>query len=178
MIGKIGKTKASVVVLVAALLGVVFATTASNAGNGPPRCFGKQATIVRGDGENNIVGTNGRDVIVTRGGDDIIDAGKGRDRICSGHGNDFAKGSQGVDYIRSGRGRDLVLGGRNLNQRPDGDDHLYGGRGSEWGLVDIQGAQYSAGISGGPGDDLLNGGRGTDKCLGGPGDDRRRKCER
>ncbi len=178
VIGKVGKTKASVVALVAASLGVVFATPASDAGNGPPLCFGKRATIVGGDGDNTIRGTNGGDVIVSRGGQDRIDAGGGRDRICAGRGNDFAVGETGVDYIRGGRGRDAVLGYPFFLSRPDRGDYLYGGRGSELVESGSGRSRLSAGIYGGRGNDLLNGGKDRDRCEGDTGQDRFRKCER
>src|SRR5687767_376374 len=78
---------------------------------GGPKCDGKPATIVRGDGDNDIVGTNGNDVIVAGGGDDDVEGGLGNDRICGNGDNDNLDGDSGDDTLLSGGGRDFADGG-------------------------------------------------------------------
>ena len=51
-----------------------------------PKCFGRVATIVGTNGDDEITGTNGRDVIVSKRGNDTIDARRGRDFVCTGRG--------------------------------------------------------------------------------------------
>jgi Ca2+-binding RTX toxin-like protein len=113
IMGRTGRMKASALALAAALLTVVLATTASNAGSGQPRCGGKPADIVGTDGDNILFGTGNADVIVGRRGDDYIDGGKGRDRICGNRGGDLLYGRPGSDpFVSGGRGDDLVNGGK------------------------------------------------------------------
>ncbi len=73
-----------------------------------PECFGRTATIVKGDGDNTIVGTSGKDVIVAGGGDDEIEGGDGNDRICAGKGEDTADGEGDGDKVSGGKGDDTV----------------------------------------------------------------------
>ena len=77
---------------------------------GGPRCFGRQATIVRGGSDNIIDGTNGADVIVAGGGSDFIDAKGGNDRVCGNGGQDSALGGPGDDRINGGPSGDPGLG--------------------------------------------------------------------
>ena len=85
---------------VVAAVAVAFPSTSSTAGG--PKCKGKQATIVRGDGDNDVTGTNGNDVIVTQGGNDVVFGRGGKDRICTGSGEDAAAGGGGKDLLSGG----------------------------------------------------------------------------
>ena len=80
---------------------------------GPPKCFGKPATIV-GDGGNNLTGLDGGpgpDVIVGLGGNDMADGKGGNDRLCAGDGDDQGLvGGKGNDRISLGAGFDYAVG--------------------------------------------------------------------
>ena len=73
------------------------------------------ASIVGGNGNDNLVGTNGND---------FIDGGNGNDTVTGGNGNDLINGSNGNDILYGGAGNDSLYGG-------NGDDILYGGLGSD-----------------------------------------------
>ncbi|HEX5984156.1 MAG TPA: hypothetical protein VFY69_08120 [Solirubrobacterales bacterium] len=66
----------------------------------PPRCFGREATIVGTPGSDRLVGTHRRDVIVARGGRDTVYGRGGNDLICGGGGRDLLRGGAGRDRIR------------------------------------------------------------------------------
>jgi RTX calcium-binding nonapeptide repeat (4 copies) len=70
-----------------------------------PRCHGEVATIVRGPGNDRIIGTRRRDVIVAGGGRDVVLGLGGNDVICLGPGADAADGQAGVDPIFGGPAR-------------------------------------------------------------------------
>lgn len=61
-------------------------------GGAAARCFGEPATIVKGDGDNEITGTSGPDVIVSGGGEDFVLGGTGEDLVCGGKGDDIVDG--------------------------------------------------------------------------------------
>ena len=154
-----------------ALVAMLAATPATA---GVRTCDGRPATIQRGDGDNNITGTNGNDVIVAGGGDDDIEPSPGRDRICGEGGNDIADAGSGSDpLVSGGPGRDLMHGG-------PGNDEVVGGDGGDGGTAQFRGAPIPAGLFGDAGDDLVAGGPGDDGnpeafvhggLDGGPGDD-------
>jgi Ca2+-binding RTX toxin-like protein len=74
--------------------------------------MGYRATIVRGPGDNKIIGTNNRDVIVAGAGIDMVWGRGGRDVICGGSGSDLLDGGQRIDHIHGGRSRDQCFGQR------------------------------------------------------------------
>jgi Ca2+-binding RTX toxin-like protein len=91
-----------------------------------PTCGGKAATMVFGDGDDVVTGTNGDDVVVLGGGDDVYqDDNGGDDTICAGPGNDtviagytsVVEGGPGRDELKSEIGSPQLFGG-------PGDDHL------------------------------------------------------
>jgi predicted extracellular nuclease len=88
------------------------------------RCQGLVPTIVGTEGDDVLVGTNGRDVIAGLGGDDVIRGGNGEDVICGGLGNDRISGDNGDDVLLGGFGDDVIDGG-------NGDDRLIGGPGTD-----------------------------------------------
>lgn len=79
------------------------------------------ATIIRGDGNDGIVGTDQDDIIDSGGGNDRIFAGDGNDQINAGDGDDFVRTDGGGDIVIAGSGNDEIefLGG-------GGDDILTG----------------------------------------------------
>src|SRR5687768_9439468 len=103
-----GLLAAAMVVLVG-----LFPTTSSPAG--VPKCKGKPATIVRGNADNEVTGTNGNDVIVTRGGNDVVFGRGGNDRICTGSDEDAADGGDGKDKLSGGSAVDQCIGGRSFD---------------------------------------------------------------
>ncbi len=149
-------------------------------------CGGKPATISKGDGDNLIEGTTGRDVIVAGGGHDLIQGFEGRDYICGEDGNDLIQGNEGNNqFLSGGRGRDQIEG-------DDSDDLIRLGAGKDSGSItnhpltgpyqagaygfagndDIAGATGDDELFGDEGNDALRGGAGTDTCDAGgqPGD--------
>jgi Ca2+-binding RTX toxin-like protein len=100
-----------------------------------------------GVGEDELIGSTGRDWLYGGFGDDVIKGGAGDDHLFGGGGADRISGGRGNDVIfgdseRQGSAADLLSGNA-------GDDRLYGG----WGN-DI--------LRGGEGADYLNGGVGED----------------
>jgi Ca2+-binding RTX toxin-like protein len=71
------------------------------------KCNGVTATIVRGNGNDVIVGTANRDVISAGGGRDIVFGKGGNDLICGGPGADSLDGMAGTDVLYGGTGRDV-----------------------------------------------------------------------
>jgi Ca2+-binding RTX toxin-like protein len=83
-------------------------------------------------------------------------------------GDDSLYGDVGLPtVIRGGAGNDDLSGG-SLN------DHLIGGTGND----DLRGYAGNDVLAGQGGNDGLDGMRGTDRCIGGPGRDTPRRCER
>jgi subtilisin family serine protease len=78
-------------------------------GEEPPRCAGKEATIVGTDKKNSIKGTNGADVIVAGGGADTVKGRGGNDRLCGGDGKDKLYGGPGTDRLIGGAAKDLQV---------------------------------------------------------------------
>ena len=130
-----------VLVLVLSLAGV--AQTPLNSSAAPPKCFGREATIVGTNGRDTLNGTAGADVIVAKGGRDFVYGKGGDDLICLGSG-------------RRGRGvyDDVV-------------ESAFGGRGND----KIDGGPDDDAIDGEAGADLLLGGGAEDTVLGNDGDD-------
>lgn len=145
----------------AALLGcslLFVAAPSARAGN--PKCMGKRATIIRGDGEKRLRGTPHDDVIlVARGRLTHVKARGGDDRICDRGSSSRIQGGAGRDRISAGDYDDTIYGG-------DGADIIKGGMGSRDGDNSF----------GGKGDDIIDersqsGGRGLDVAKGEEGDD-------
>ena len=149
------------------------------AGDAPPECFGRVATITGTDDGELIRGTPAVDVILAGGGDDVILGLAAPDRICGEGGNDTIIGGPGNDLLEGSDGADTVEGGRN-NDRVDGgdgdgdivlgglgDDSVRGGPGNGDEAAGDLGIDY---VYGGPGDgDLVSGDYGWDRMSGGPG---------
>ena len=143
-----------------------------------PRCGGKPATIVRGDGGVTVGGTARADVIVTGSGNDTISGGGAGDRICSGGGRDRIDGGKGNDKVVTGGGADTVdlALGRDRVELGTGADSSIGDRGDDWmeggpGADSLTGELDDDRLIGGPGKDVLLGGLGFDHLFGAGGDD-------
>ncbi|MGH8973006.1 MAG: calcium-binding protein [Acidimicrobiia bacterium] len=156
-----------------------------------PTCFGHPATIVGPNTERgSIVGTDGDDVIVGTPRADIIHAGSGGDRICALGGDDFVSGETGNNVIDGGEGIDTIYAGAGSyfggDEDWEGDDEpdsdLAGYRNWAWGGPEkdyIYGSDGVDHLSGDAGDDIIDGWKSRpDTCVGGPGTDRIRHCER
>lgn len=112
-------------VVLLALMAMSVAVMLPSALAANPKCFGRTATQVGGNGDDEINGTSGTDVIVVKGGNDSIRTGKGKDYVCAGgggfdviflgRGNDKVKGQGGDDVIFPGPGADFVNGGSGGN---------------------------------------------------------------
>ncbi len=152
--------------MVAVLLGLTVGSSTA----GGPKCLGKTATIVRGDGDNDIQGTPGADVIIAGGGQDFVEAHGNKDRVCGEGGSDLIFTGPGADKIAAGKGRDEIHG-------VGGNDDLRGGEGDDSGIVPHQGSTINAGLYGEEGNDELNGNPGVDLCDGGDGTDALDNCE-
>ena len=143
-----------------AVTAVLICLTSTAVSGAAPRCAGKPATIVRGDGGVTVRGTPRPDVIVTGSGPDTINGSGAGDRICSGGGKDAVHGGKGNDKVSTGSGADTVrLGlGRDSGALGPGADEAHGDRGNDT-------------VNGGPGDDRISGELDDDKLAGGGGDD-------
>ena len=153
------KRSRSFAVLISALAVAVTPLDPPIAMAGREFCFGERATIVRGDGDNTIVGTSRTDVIVAGGGNDRVFAGGGDDFICGNRGNDRIHGGTGSDTIGGDRGADVPF---RSNHRPDFKGGLVGDEGDDV----IFGFQRIDRLQGGRGDDLLFGGFDPDSAVG------------
>ena len=140
-----------------------------------PTCFGKPATIVGTDGDDEIFFGPG-DVVYAGAGNDGIGA---LDEsvaftayICGGPGADDIRGGRGADYVHGDGGNDHINGGYG------GDDVLFGDAGDDF-LTDMEDDDYPDDsdpgtdiMHGGAGDDLLITVSGSDKVYGDLGNDR------
>jgi hypothetical protein len=118
-----------------------------------PLCQGKEATIVAGEGQQSVVGTEGPDVIVTVSTTDIEALG-GDDTICMAGGNGSMGPGDDSVLNTSGDYTSVILG--------PGDDRFTGGPGAE--VVDW--ASYGGNS---PGADMITTGGGDDRVGSGLG---------
>jgi Ca2+-binding RTX toxin-like protein len=189
------------IVLVTSAAAVISLAVATDSPQAAPSCFGKQATIVRGGGNDHVQGTPGRDVIFTGMGNDTVASGDGVDYVCGGDGddtidtgikNDFLDGGDGNDELHGYDGGDKIVGGAGkdfLDGRRGDDNVLLGGAGNDRLLGDsvlkggggddkINGAGYVSSdpvpdrSSGGGGDDRITGDDNSDRLKGGRGNDK------
>jgi len=148
-------------------------TGGATAGTSDQDCRGHEATV------GGLTGTNGPDVIIGTNGADDIDGKGGNDIICGKRGNDHILGGTGNDYILANAGRDFVEAG-------EGDDKAKGNAGGDCPFFVSPPAKgnpqdfcfpftkrgaSSAGIFGGPGNDIVGGGTGGDLVDGEEDDD-------
>lgn len=125
-----------------------------------PTCHGKVATMVFGDGNNDVTGTNGDDVVILGGGDDVYhDDNGGDDTICAGPGNDWVGAtSPGADLIDLGQGNDWAQAWF--------QSRVIAGSGNDAVI-----AADNTIARGGAGRDELKSEGGSPRLIGGPGDD-------
>ena len=129
-------------------------------------------------GDDTIEGNGGDDLLTADAGDDLVFGGAGNDDIIAGGGNDTASGGNGADEITGGGGNDSLTGGRGADTLTGqaGTDMIFGGGGGDeiagGGRNDtLSGNGGSDSIAGGGGSDEIIGGAGRDTLLGGGGDD-------
>lgn len=111
-------------------------------------------------GEDELLGTRGKDRLNAGNGNDSVLGFNGSDRLIGGKGNDFLLGGGGDDSIKGGGGRDVADGekGNDVIKGGGGNDTLSGGAGKD-------------NLNGGGGNDEVDGGRGSDVMRGGGGRD-------
>lgn len=141
-----------------------------------PKCYGKVATIVGTERDDDIVGTAKADVIVGRGGRDIINGGRGNDIICGGLGPTRTEnGDAVIQLLYGGPGKDVIVGGPGdeVVGGDDGADLLFGRGGNDYLYGDLEGKGPGQAdvLRGGAGADTLNGHGGADMLLGQAGRD-------
>jgi hypothetical protein len=171
-----------VAIVLAAGVATTVAAVPSSAG---PECFGRAATIVRGDANNVINGTSDDDVIFAGGGNDTVYGKGGHDRICTGAGRDSAFGLNGNDRMNGGPGSDMGQVNNTYNVGGlfggDGSDTILGADGTDHVWADfnagnnVHGADENSDenvLKGGAGPDWLLSNRGTDDMFGQGGNDR------
>lgn len=146
--------------------------SASSASGGVPTCNGQTATIyvvngvIVGGPDNGdpyrrrLRGTNGNDVIVGTNGKDRIRGRDGDDVICGRGDDDRIWGNDGDDVLKGGAGNDDLNGG-------DGDDDLYASSGND----DLRGGDEDDLLCGWTGNDEIRGGDDNDRLDGGAGND-------
>ncbi len=141
--------KTSFIVLVAILLGTLFAPVPATEAASRHKC-----TITGTSGNDVLTGTNGNDVICGLGGNDIINGLGGNDILIGGPGNDVLSGGDGNDILIGGPGNDVLSGGngKDLLHGNDGKDTLLGGEGNDT-------------LAGGSGVDNVQPGSGQNQCL-------------
>lgn len=139
--------RAGLTALIAGMAFVACSALAPAVAQAKPKCGGRVATIVGGNGDNVIKAPKkGPQVIHAGGGNDIIYAKRGKDRVC---------GASGDDRIYGGTGRDKLFGG-------SGNDFIDGGPGSD----KIDAAAGADTVLGGPGGENAHGGPGDDRMFG------------
>jgi Ca2+-binding RTX toxin-like protein len=162
--------------LCAAALAVAVWLPATPSAHGRPTCFGRTATIVRGNHGNHIRGTPHDDVIVAGGGPDHVKGGHGNDVICGGSGKDTLGGASGNDILIGGKKHDVLAGSKGSDTligdvavsgagvvHGGAPDKTFGMSGHDF----VVGDSYSAfGVATGSGDDILNAGPKADLVVG------------
>ena len=100
------------------------------------RTFGGRVSLMGGEGDDLLIGTDS---------DDWMDGGQGNDRLDGGIGDDWLSGRGGRDTMLGGNGRDRLFGGadNDIAMGGNGDDVIYG-----------QGGRHDT-VAGGDGMDLI-----------------------
>ncbi|MDE5079468.1 MAG: cadherin-like domain-containing protein [Trichodesmium sp. St2_bin6] len=125
--------------------------------------------IERGNGNNNINGTQENDYLIGNSGNDTLSGGNGDDIFDGGAGEDILLGEAGNDSLFGGEETDTLFGGI-------GDDTLDGGADNDSLLGQggndlLLGAEQQDTLEGGLGDDTLDGGTDNDSLSGGDDND-------
>ena len=105
-------------------------------------------------GNDQLLGTTGRDFLWGGDGNDELDGGADRDVLYGGAGNDKLEGGDGDDVLDGGDGSDRLFGGDGNDVLVGGTGHgkLYGGDGNDVLVLQDHGHAW-----GGPGADILIG---------------------
>ena len=123
--------------------------------------FADGQAIRIGDFHTFTAGTDGNDTIIGTQGRDFAVGGDGDDWLSLLGGDDVGIGGKGKDFVSGDGDNDLLIGG-------DDDDHILGGSGDDV----LSGDAGADELYGGTGLDVLSGGRGDgDLLAGGTGDD-------
>lgn len=136
-------------------------------------------SIIAGDTNDDLAGSEGDDTVDSGGGDDHIHGGGGNDHIDAGDGNDNVDGGDGTDTVHGDGGNDTETGdaggdvlfgdaGNDKEIGGGGNDRLNGGSGADR----LSGGAGKDKVEGGAGADVLNGGANNDVLAGGGGHDR------
>lgn len=153
----------------------------------PPPPIVVDNVIIRGNGNDTIIGTSGNDDIYAGSGDDVILAGAGNDEVFGevgndiliageGEGNDVYDGGAGSDWVTftsTSQGVVVNLANGTASGAETGNDTLIdienviGGDGND----SITGTSATNTLVGGAGADTIDGGGGADVILGGDGND-------
>ena len=105
-------------------------------------------------GNDQLLGTAGRDFLWGGDGNDDLDGGADRDVLYGGDGRDKLEGGDGDDVLDGGDSHDRLYGGdgNDVLVGGTGHDKLYGGDGNDVLVLDGEGNAW-----GGPGADILIG---------------------
>ncbi|BAZ32395.1 hypothetical protein NIES4074_49000 [Cylindrospermum sp. NIES-4074] len=117
------------------------------------------------NGNDILIGTNGKDTLNGLGGNDIIFGLGGKDKINGGSGNDILNGGTGDDTLNGGSGNDILNGdtGNDTLLGSSGNDTLNGGIGTD--TADYRNLSTSITLLT-QGELKKGGGLGTDKLVG------------
>ncbi|MEA2434343.1 MAG: hypothetical protein QOG54_1800 [Actinomycetota bacterium] len=143
-----------------------------------PTCFGKPATVVGTNGDDELVGTGGDDVIVALDGQDSVYGQEGNDLVCADAGDDHLNGGPGDDHLDGGPGFDYFYSTTQQSEINLSAGTTDGEEGSDFiTLQSIEGIRIGDCVSGQHvliGDDRFNsllGNEGRDTIRGKGGDD-------
>ncbi|NJS13088.1 MAG: hypothetical protein HC789_23310, partial [Microcoleus sp. CSU_2_2] len=153
---------------------VVNLTTGIATGEGTDSLIGIE-DIIAGSGNDSLTGNSGNNVLYGVAGNDFLSGLDGKDYLHGGEGNNSILGGLGDDSLfdglgnstlRGGEGNDVIgsFGGKDLMLGDAGDDTLIS-------LETLVGANKSATLLGGLGNDFLFGGAGDNSLNGGLGND-------
>ncbi len=123
--------------------------------------------IINGDvvlsaGNDNYDGSQGtlNGIVFGKEGNDLLVGGDGKDIFSGGFGNDFLVDGNGDDLVKGNEGNDFFF-----NLESSGNDNLLGGAGNDF----FRAGNGNNLINGGAGNDLLIGNAGKDLIIGGSG---------
>jgi Ca2+-binding RTX toxin-like protein len=121
------------------------------------------------DGNDRVIGSNGRDYMDGEYGNDSLYGGDGNDFIWGGYGNDTIHGGNGDDKLTGWYGNDLIYGdnGNDIIDENRQGHTIYGGAGDDT----ISVSKGHGLIAGNSGNDIVTMVGGVHTVMGGSGDD-------
>jgi len=124
-------------------------------------------------GNDELLGTEGRDLSILGVGDDQVDSGGGNDIVQGGLGNDSVDGGAGNDALDGGVGNDSMDAGSGNDevQGGTGTDTIFGGDGADIIQSGTATDRGNDSVNGGAGNDIIQGGGANDVITGGVGAD-------